>query len=335
MAPQPFDGFVAARSPVWAELEELLGRGDRLTPIEVLRLVAAYRGTAADLALARRCYAGDPLIAALEEQVIRARDAVAGVPPRADLAGLLHFATRGWWQLVAASWRWTVAAGILLTGALAAATTFAVSAPEAAARTLPLALQRVPLAGGRGVGAVTGLPRGLPALDASWTAGAALALAVLALVGGLLAGTGTVVVLAATGLQLGVPAGLALRDGHGGRVLWLFLANGLVLLLAVCVVAGQGLRIGAAVVEPGFLPRRPALVGACRRGAVVLCGALPLFAVGAALQAAVRLAGAATVAPVGLALALLLPLGVVLLGRPTTGATASRHRQPRSRTPAT
>ncbi len=62
------------------------------------RLGALYRATTADLALARRRFAGDPTVARLEALVTRARPLVYD---RARRGGsVAEFATTGYWRRV-------------------------------------------------------------------------------------------------------------------------------------------------------------------------------------------------------------------------------------------
>src|SRR5688500_6745851 len=94
--------FRDERRAAWTELEELLARSadrpERLEPDVLLRLGTLYRAAAADLALARRAFPGDPITGDLERLVLRARQAVyADAPPRGSLRSF--FAT-GYWRLV-------------------------------------------------------------------------------------------------------------------------------------------------------------------------------------------------------------------------------------------
>ena len=57
-------------------------RTEKLGPLGVRRLGDLYRSTAADLALARRAFPGDPLVVALEQRVGRARYLVYGAHTR-------------------------------------------------------------------------------------------------------------------------------------------------------------------------------------------------------------------------------------------------------------
>ncbi|HVU73468.1 MAG TPA: hypothetical protein VHE83_10960 [Mycobacteriales bacterium] len=311
MAGGSLDAFVADRSPVWAELDNLSARArtSRLGAADVLRLADRYRGAAADLALARRRYAGNPVVASLEDVVARGREAVYGVPRTTPLAAVVRFVVSGWWSLVRARLRETATAlGVVLVAGVASAV-WAHTSPSAAERTLPPSLRRASLDP-----ALYGLPRGAPGNGHSWTALAALAVAVLALVAGVLAGIGTVVVLAATGLALGVPAGLALSV-HGGTWAAALGADGALAMLLVAIVAAHGLRLGRVLVDPGEVDRASAVRFAARDGALALAGALPWFGIAALLAALARSTSLTAAAPAGIAAVVALVAGTFILGR--------------------
>src|SRR5262249_22578629 len=75
-----------ARAPEWAELprrvEAARTSPARLGPDAVRRLAPLYRATAADLAIARRRYPHDPVVARLDTLVQRGRQAVYHTTPR-------------------------------------------------------------------------------------------------------------------------------------------------------------------------------------------------------------------------------------------------------------
>src|SRR5690348_2122285 len=95
--------FVADRSPAWSELEGALGvagdRPERLGSAGVRRLGELYRAAVADLAYARRAFAGDPLVPRLEALVLRARACVYGRVGRR--ASVWQFVSRGYWRRLA------------------------------------------------------------------------------------------------------------------------------------------------------------------------------------------------------------------------------------------
>ena len=96
------DQFVAERAPTWSELDELVsraaGRPSRLGADGVRRMGETYRATAADLALARRRFPGQAVVARLEQLVARSRPLVYNTP--ASRRGVVHFFTTRYWQRV-------------------------------------------------------------------------------------------------------------------------------------------------------------------------------------------------------------------------------------------
>src|SRR5213594_3125929 len=96
------ESLTRQRAAGWDELETLVQRArrrpQRLGPEGVRRLGATYRAAAADLALARRRWPGDPVTVRLEDLVGRARHLVyAGDRHRVSLR---EFLFRGYWRRV-------------------------------------------------------------------------------------------------------------------------------------------------------------------------------------------------------------------------------------------
>src|SRR5262249_56209888 len=90
------------------------GGGECVGADGVRRLGALYRATAADLALARRRFAGDPTVARLEALVARARPLVYERARRG--ASFAEFATTGYWQRVRERPSLLIVAALLLFG---------------------------------------------------------------------------------------------------------------------------------------------------------------------------------------------------------------------------
>src|SRR4051794_12251806 len=94
--------FTSARGDAWNELAGLLAEARRrpakLGAVRVRRLGALYRSSAADLAIARRRFPGDPVVTRLEALVGAARQLVYAAPGRRE--SFLDFVRRGYWRLV-------------------------------------------------------------------------------------------------------------------------------------------------------------------------------------------------------------------------------------------
>ncbi|MBI5105444.1 MAG: stage II sporulation protein M, partial [Solirubrobacterales bacterium] len=256
------DRFQRERSPAWQRLDAALatarGRPERLGPDGVRELGALYRAAAADLALARRLFPGDPLTARLEALVVRARQAVY-----ADAGGRRHpwaFLSRGYWRLVRAERRALAISCGLFFGAMALAVLWGATDPD----------------GGAGVGAgafIDGAAppagdRGLSAAESAAFSSSIftnnIRVTFLCFAAGLLFAVGGALLLAYNGMVIGAVFGVAAANGHLGDVLSLVVAHGVLELSCIVVAGAAGLRLGWALVDPGRRTRRAALTARAR-----------------------------------------------------------------------
>ena len=81
-----------------------------------------------------------------------------------------------------------------------------------------------------------------------------------ALVGGMLAGTLTVLVLMYNGLSIGVVFGLFANYGAAGFLGTFVIGHGVLELSAIFIAAGAGFRLAGAIIAPGDRTRRDAIV---------------------------------------------------------------------------
>src|SRR5262249_46099689 len=116
-------------------------RPERLGSPGVRRLGALYRATAADLALARRLYPGEPVVADLETIVGRGRSLVYGT--RTPAASLRAFAFSGYWRLVASHAVPIATSAVCLFPPALLAGAWAVRDPGSAAGLVPVAYRSV------------------------------------------------------------------------------------------------------------------------------------------------------------------------------------------------
>jgi uncharacterized membrane protein SpoIIM required for sporulation len=316
--------FLSTRQPSWNELEEQLRsarrRPERLGADGVRRLGELYRAAAADLALARRRYPGDPVVRRLEELVGRARHVVYAAPSRRP--ALLPFIRRGYWRLVAERPLALLIAAALLFGPALLAGSWAVEDPGAAGGLVPEEYRSVVE------------PREDTDLGHSADEQAAVSSAIftnniqvsmLAFAGGALVGIGTALVLIYNGVFLGAVAGLAGGAGNGDDLYELVVAHGVLELSLIVVTAAAGLRIGWAIVDPGRQPRGDSLVAEARRGIGVVLGSAPWFVLAGLVEGFVTGSGhsVATVSAVGFALGAAYWALVVSLGRRDASGSGS------------
>jgi uncharacterized membrane protein SpoIIM required for sporulation len=268
------EAFLKERTPVWERLDALLDRAgrrpERLGHDGLLELGRLYRGTLADLALARRRFRGDPVLDRLEALVLRARHALHG--ERARRRGALRaFAAHGYWRLLREH-RATLLLALAATFApTLLAALWAVHDPGAAVGLLPGAYR------GAANPHVHNLPSG-----AAEQAGLAstiftnnIRVTLLVFAGGLPLGLGSLYVLAYNGLLLGALAGLTIQAGTFSVFLRYVLPHGLLELSCIAVAGAAGLGLARALIEPGTLPRGESLRREARRAVALAVGTAP------------------------------------------------------------
>jgi uncharacterized membrane protein SpoIIM required for sporulation len=267
--------FVQERGGRWQELEKLVDsagrRSRRLGSDDVLRLGSLYRAAAADLALARRRYPGDPAVLRLEELVGRARHLVYAAPSRRLSA--LRFLATDYWRLVAERPVALAVSALLLFGPAALAAGWAFDDPGAAGGLLPEEYRSV------GEPRTRGTDLGLgPAEEAGLSAEIFtnnVRVSLLAFAGGITGGLMTAAILLFNGVLLGAVLGLAWGAGNGRSLVELVAAHGVLELSCIVVAGAAGLRMGWAIVEPGRLPRLESLRREARRAVAIALGTAP------------------------------------------------------------
>jgi len=103
--------------------------------------------------------------------------------------------------------------------------------------------------------------------------------------GGLLFGVGSIWFLGANGVIIGAVAGYLTQVGYT-QTFWSFVAGHSSLeLLAIVFSGAAGLRLGMAVISPGNMSRRAALVAAARPAVRLMYGAAMMFLAAAFVEA--------------------------------------------------
>jgi len=294
--------FVRDRVGAWDELSATLdragGRPERLGGEQVLSLGRLYRSAAADLAVARRRYPGDPVVARLEVLVHRGRAAVYG-RAQGGREGIGEFLARGYWRRVAERPVFLAIAIGLLVVSSGLGFSWGLDDPGAAIGVVPDQFRGVgPESGDVGIGG------GESAELSSAIFTNNIQVSFLAFAGGLLAGLGTVAVSLYNGLFLGALSGIVTGQGEGALLLELIVPHGVLELSLFCVVEAAGLRMGWALVDPGPLPRSRALVGEARRAVEVVLGTAPWLVLAGLVE------GFVTGSGLGLTLAVVIGVGL-------------------------
>jgi uncharacterized membrane protein SpoIIM required for sporulation len=320
------DDFVARRSETWTELERLVQRAGtrpakRLRGAEVRALGAAYRATAADLAVARRQFRGDALVTRLERLVRQARSAVYHAPRRSGT--LRDFATHGYWRRVRERPALLAVAGVCLLGAGVLGGYWAWRDPGAAAAVVPGEFQYVtePRVRGEDWGVAVDDQAGF----ASQIFTNNIQVAILALAGGMLFGVGAVVLLLYNGLVIGAVMGFGVGAGNGSAMFQQVVAHGVLELSCIVVAGAAGMRIGWAIVDPGSRARGAALREEARAATEMVLGTAAWLVVAGLVEGFVTPAGAALglVVAVGAGLGALYWAFVLVWGRAPAAGGAS------------
>jgi uncharacterized membrane protein SpoIIM required for sporulation len=231
-------------------------------------LGAQYRATAADFAIARRRFAGDPLVARLERLVDRARQLV--YESEKQQGTLREFVSRGYWRrVIERPVPLLVALALLFAPALLAGY-WAWRDPGPASGLAPAEYQSVtePRPAGRDLGVSVDEQADL----ASQIFTNNITVTMLAFAGGIVFGLGTAYVLLTNGVLLGAVAGLAVGAGNGRPFFELVTAHGVLELSCIAVAGAAGLRVGWALVHPGYRRRSVALREEARAAVEIVLG---------------------------------------------------------------
>jgi uncharacterized membrane protein SpoIIM required for sporulation len=284
-----------------------------------MELGGLYRTAAADLALARRLFPGDPLTGRLEALVVRARATVY-----ADVGGrpsLRAFVTGGYWRLVRERRLALAVAATLFFGGTAFALVWGILDPDAASGLVP----GVFIDGADPPRGDRGLTTAQSAAFSSQIFTNNIQVTFLCFAAGLLFAVGGAFLLVYNGLIFGAVLGVAAANGNLDQLLRLVVAHGVLELSCIVVAGAAGLQMGWALVSPGPLTRRAALAAQARPAMAIVLGTAPWLVVAGLVEGYVSPAGWGGAGPhvVGFLLGLAFWSLIALKGGRTTRRTAT------------
>jgi uncharacterized membrane protein SpoIIM required for sporulation len=105
-----------------------------------------------------------------------------------------------------------------------------------------------------------------------------------AFAGGVTLGIYTLFVLVSNGIFLGVVAGAAQRFDFADNLWGFVAAHGAIEFSVIFLAGGAGLQLGWAILRPGLLSRRAALVVAARRALLIVLGCVPLLVIAGLIE---------------------------------------------------
>jgi uncharacterized membrane protein SpoIIM required for sporulation len=302
LLPLDVDTFIDRYRDEWSRLERAVSGDRSLTRSagpEIREVVRLYLRATNHLAEARARYVAPDLEAYLNRLVIGAQAAIYSARPRSLRAFARLFAIR-YPQALRRTLPYILVAGGILLVVVVGSWWWLATDPRAQAGLIPDAAR----AALRRAGAVrTDLPPP-PALSTMILFNN-VQVAVFAFALGITFCIGTIVIVVRNALVLGLLAGAYQAAGTAGPFWSLILPHGILELIAICIAAGAGLRIGWAVIDPGDRRRGLALREEAGEAAVVVVGVIPAFGVAAFIEGFVT-----GRVPAGVAIA----LGVLVAG---------------------
>jgi len=270
------------RLPVWRDVAERLDgiEHDKAAPAEnVMTAVRAYPEIARDLAIARREAPQGPLTRRLEQIYLELHRSIFRSPARLkhDLRSLFVKDAAS----IAGTLRWHIIWVTALFFASAAAGAWLVNQyPELVGLFASEAMIEQVQAGQLWTdGLLNVVPSSLLAVQIFANN---IAVAVFALVVGVLYGLGTIYIIGMNGLMLGAVFSYTAQHGLAGRLFEFVSAHGFVELSVIMVAGAAGVSLGEALARPGACTRSQAFQGATMRACrlMIVCIA---FLVGAGL----------------------------------------------------
>jgi len=319
------EDFIAAKSPAWERLTRLIDRAQNglaeLSADDLGELGRLYRQATSDLAVARRDFARHRVSEYLNGLVGRAHGVVyRGRSTRGR--ELLAFFTTTFPRTFRDTWRFTLVAFLMFF--IPAVVAFVTSYLDTSSATLLFpGIQDVTTDIKNGREWWKEINADGRAASASFIMTNNIGVAFRAFAGGILFGLFTFYVLAFNGAFLGSVAGIAQAFGFAPNLWGFIAAHGVIELSVIFFAGGAGLQLGWALIHPGLLTRRTALVVATRRAALLLIGCVPLLVIAGTIEAFVSPSSL----PLAVKLAVSLLSGVLLYsyllfsGRtPTTGS---------------
>lgn len=278
------DEFLNKKQPIWSELEEALKRprryrANKMSPSQLDRLGYLYRRVTSDLAVARRDFPDDRCVPYLNALASRAH---AGIYQSSPLKRntIRHFFLAGFPALFRSNLRVITAAFLMFVVGFIVAYWIALENQGFAEKLAPKPLVETIHAKEMW----TNIPadeRNLLASDVM-TNNVGVAFAAFAL--GITFMVGTAYILALNGVFIGAVAGLC--HVHGLALpLWSFVSpHGYIELTTIFVAGGAGLKMGYALIAPGFLTRKQALTDAAKVAVQLIGGCVVLLVIAGVIE---------------------------------------------------
>jgi uncharacterized membrane protein SpoIIM required for sporulation len=276
--------FETAHEREWQEFEKFLDHPREL-PFDPAEMPLRYRRICQGLALASDRHYSPELVDRLNQLALRGHHALYRNRGRQSQR-VLEFLAAGFPALVRQEWRLVAAAALLFFGPLLGLIAVLQAFPE----FVHYLLEPEQIANFHSMYDPANRRLGTREADSSlmmfgfyiWNN---VRIGFQTFAGGLLAGVGSIWFLGANGIVIGAVAGYLTQIGYT-ETFWSFVAGHSSLeLLAIVLAGAAGLRLGQAVIAPGNVSRKAALVAAARPAVRMMYGAALMFFAAAFVEA--------------------------------------------------
>ena len=281
--------FVERRSRTWEELDALLRRVERggirrLAPSEIDELGRLYRATTSDLAYAQGRGYDRALLEYLNRSVARAHGHVYSRAPESGLARIYDFYARVFPCEFRRSLPFVALCTAITVACAVVSYVLVRNHPADVYAMLPKML--VPAAIKRSLHDSNFAVSAdfAPAMSAAIITNN-VKVAIIAFAGSITLGALTLYIIAFNGLMLGGLGALFTNAGFGYDFWATVAPHGIIELTAIQIAGASGLLIGAAIVYPGRLRRRDAIVANARRAGTLILGVASMLIVAGTIEA--------------------------------------------------
>jgi len=251
----------------------------KLSESELIELGSLYRAATSDLAIAQRDFPRHDLTQYLNQLVGHAHPAIYRGEPLI-LRRITDFYTREFPRLYRELAPFLIASGLLFFGSAAIFYFVTLANPSSANYALSPRMIDEIKTGRQWWKELNGFNNVGSALIMSNN----LNVAFLAFAGGMLLGLLTLYVLLMNGLNLGMVFGLLQVYGHAAPLAEFVIGHGVLELSEIVMAGAAGLMLGYAILHPGLLSRKDALIVAAQKSIRLLLGSVPLLIVAGIIE---------------------------------------------------
>ena len=276
--------FEAAHAQEWEAFEKFLEK-PKAPPFDPAEMPSRFRRLCQSLALAAERRYSTELVDRLNRLALRGHHALYA-NRRRESQQVLDFMLAGFPRLVRAEWRLVAAAALLFLGPLVGLIVLLQYFPDFVHYLLSPAqianFHEMYDPGNRRVGMRESDTSMMMFGFYIWNN---VRIGFQTFAGGMLAGVGSAWFLGANGVILGAVSGYLTQVGYN-ETFWSFVAgHSSFELLAIVLSGAAGFRLGLAIIAPGKLSRKAALVAAARPAVRIMYGAAVMFFAAAFVEA--------------------------------------------------